>query len=598
MLYGSPDFVAAVLRLITDEKTGRHACYEDCCSHADDMAVHIYGHNPEKILTRVRPREDPAVRDYRLQSWEPITKSTANKGLSIVGKMANPSLYGIRPQENAKSKELYKYAMEDYPGFKSVVNYFFETGLQKMVADPNGVFTVRPQVVPRSDVERVQPIIKLYGSKSIWNFDFEHYLIFIRREQTEKGLHLYFFEYYDKDRVIEFRAYTVNSKEVHIDEITNYPTNFDKIPVWELKGLVETMDNGTVMFKSFFEAAIPFWNEVVNHWSDMVGAFIQHMHPLRVEASVECDYIDSNKQKCVGGVLVNPSDGTRAACPSCGGSGVKGMLNSPHGVIRVNLDQFKNETTGNTSGISPVSFVAVPTEATAMLKEHCMELLEKGLNALNMDIVNRIGENQSGRAKVIDRGELYDFLYRISSVVFDTHIHNFFYFINLYLYGVESKSTGKNVEDNMPVISKPVQFDISTAQELLTEFDAAKKGGANPSYLKVKQKQLNSKEFATDPDLRDKMNLILDLDPLPDMPVDDIIAQSGQGWVDSLDVITHCNIGQFVDRAIEENKGFMKLPRDKQQEVINGYAKELQAANKAKVDMPDDDNNNDDKPTP
>lgn len=583
MLFGTEEFNTALLRLITDKKAGKHSCYTECVQHAEDMAVHVYGNKPTEILERVRPREDPAVTKYRIDSWEPITKSTAHKGISIVGKMANPTLYNIRPnEEGTEAKNLYKYAMEEYPGFKSVVNYFFETGLQKMVADPNGVFAIRPELFPNSDTERVKPIIKLYGSKNVWNFDVEHYLIFIREEQTEK-ITTYWFEYYDKNQVIEFRAYTTNAKDVVVDPVKVYTTNFDKIPVWELKGMVETLDNGAIIYKSFFDAALPYWNQVINHWSDMVGAFIQHIHPLRVEASVECDYIDGNKQRCTSGYLVNPDGGARTSCPSCGGSGVKGMLNSPFGVIRVNIDQFKNESTGNTSGISPVTFVNVPTEATQMLKDHCKELLEMGLNSLNMDIVNRIGENQSGRAKVIDRGELYDFLYKISSVVFDTHIFNFFFFFNGYMYGVEAKNLGKDANKNMPMISKPVQFDISTAQELMAEFEQAKKAGASPNYLKVKQKQVNAKEFATDPDLRDKMNLILDLDPLPDMPVDDLIAQSGQAWVDAEDLVIHANIGQFVDRAMQENKGFGKMPREKQNEILEGYATELAAENKDRI---------------
>lgn len=597
MTIDSQEFRDELLRLITDHDNPKHSCYKDCCDHADAMAVHVYGAKPEKILERVRPREDPDVKTYRLQSWEPITKSTCQKGISIVSKMSNPSLYGIRPGKGSEGAALYKYGMEDYPGYKSVVNYFFETVLQKMLADPNGVLVVRPAVFPKTDVERVKPIIKVYGSPNVWSYDFDHYLIFLREEQRKDGLTIYYFEYYDKNQVVEFYAYTITGKEAVIEETRRYVTNFEKVPVWPLKGLVESLDDGTVMFKSFFEAAAPFWNEVVNHWSDMKGAFIQHLHPLRVEASVACDYIESKtNQRCQRGILVDPDGGSRTSCPGCGGSGVKGMLNSPFGVIRINVDNYKNEANGNNSGIAPVSYVTVPTEATGMLKEHCNELLEKGLNALNMDIVNRIGENQSGRAKVIDRGELYDFLYKIASVVFDTHISSFFYFFNAYLFKVEAESKGRTkVDDNLPEISKPVQFDISTAQELLAEFDQAKKAGANPDYLKVKQKEINGKEFATYPELRDKMNLILDCDPFPTMAVTDLETEAANGWVNDLDVIIHFNVSQFVERALLENKQFAKMPSDQRKEILSGYAKEVQAANRQKLEQQQDP---DEKPDP
>lgn len=595
MIIDSQEFRDELLRLITD-KDHKHSCYKDCCDHADDMAVHVYGANPTKILERVRPREDQATKDYRLQSWQPITKSTCQKGISILSKMANPSLYGIRPGKGTEGAALYKYGMEEYPGFKSVVNYFFEAAMQKMLADPNGVFAVRPMIFPKTDVERAMPIIKVYGSRNVWSFDFEHHLIFLRKETTEQGLTIYYFEYYDKGKVVEFTAWTITGKEVIIDETKRYVTNFEKVPVWPLMGLIESLDDGSVMFRSFFDAAAPFWNEVVNHWSDMKGALVNHIHPLRVEASVGCDYVNDKHQVCTRGVLIDPDSGARTPCPSCAGSGVKGMANSPFSVIRVNVDQYKNEANGNISGIAPVSYVNVPTDATQMLKEHCYELLEMGLNALNMDVVNKIGENQSGRAKVIDRGELYDFLYKIASVVFDTHISNFFYFFNAYMFKVEAESKGRTkVDDNLPEISKPVQFDISTAQELLAEFDQAKKAGANPDYLKVKQKEINGKEWATYPELRDKMNLILDCDPFPTMAVTDLELESANGWVNDLDVIIHFNVSQFVDRALLENKQFAKMPSDQRKVILTGYAKEIQAANRQKLEQQQDP---DEKPDP
>src|SRR5690349_17571094 len=113
MTIDSQEFRDELLRLITD-KDHKHACYQACCDHADDMAVHVYGAKPDKILTRTRPREDPDVKTYRLESWEPITKSTCQKGISIVSKMSNPSLFGIRPGKGSDGAALHKYGMEDY----------------------------------------------------------------------------------------------------------------------------------------------------------------------------------------------------------------------------------------------------------------------------------------------------------------------------------------------------------------------------------------------------------------------------------------------------------------------------------------------------
>jgi hypothetical protein len=582
MVYGANGFNDMLLKLLMNKEKKAWPMYKDCVDHADDMSVHMYGKKPVKILDRVRPREDPAVKKYRLDSWESFTKSTADKALTIVNKMSNPTLYSIRwDKTSTQIEELKKWTMEYYPIHNSVTGYMFEVGMRKMIADPNGVFAIRPQKYPQSDIERVMPVIKCYGSKSIWSCDYDHYLILIKTEKVDGNDH-FIFEYYDNMVVAELEVFTPNGKDVQVIERQVYNHNFDEIPVWKLGGSIEVNDHGEEMFKSFFEPAVAFWNKAINHESDLEGAYIQHMHPLRIEASVECDYI-MDGQRCKQGFITNP-EGARTACPSCGGSGVRGMLNSPFGVIRVNVDMFRNEP--GTSSIAPVSFVTVPTEATQMLSDRVDKLLERGLYALNMDIVNKIGENQSGRAKVIDRGELYEFLFKIAGRVFDVHLPNIFYFMNLYMFKVEGTSTNTDISGNLPEINKPTQFDISTASELLAEFDSAKKSGASPSYLKNKQKQINAKEFSTDTKLKAKMDLILDCDPISDASVDDLIAQFDKGWFEKCDLIIHSNIYKFIERATLEHKDFSSLPQDKRYEILKGYAEEIEAENKEELEKP------------
>lgn len=592
MKYGTQEFNVAVLKMIMD-KNYRHEMYQETVAHAEDMSVHLYGTLPEKILNRMRPREDPAIKQYRLDSWEPFTKSTADKGLTIVAKMFNPSLYSIRwENETKETKQLKEATLIEYEESNSVVNYFAEVGLRKMMADPNGIIAIKPEKEPETELERVSAEIKFYGSKNIWWKDDDCYLIF-KSTREEKGITITLFEYFDEEAYVKFEAYTLNTKDLNVIEIESYLHMCDEIPAWELRGTEETKDNGESIFKSFFEPAAAFWNKAINHESDLEGAYIQHMHPLRVEASIECDYI-MDGQRCRQG-YITAADGVRSMCPSCGGSGVRGMLNSPHGLIRVNVEQFKNESGGSAS-IAPVSFVSVPTEATEMLENRVDKLLEKGLYALNMDIVNKIGENQSGKAKVIDRGELYDFLYKISSVVFDVHITNIFYFFNLYMFKVEATSMNKDLEKNLPEVSKPVAFDIQSSQELLIEFDTAKKAGTQDSYLKVKQKQINAKEFANDPDLKAMMDLIVNLDPLPELTVDDLIAESQKGWVKQMDLVIHSNIGNFVHRAIQEDKNFSEKKYQEQRLKMEEFAAEVIDANREmleQVNSPDDSSDTD-----
>jgi len=417
----------------------------------------------------------------------------------------------------------------------------------------------------------------------------ESYLVFINCQAVGDN-NAYFFEWYDKTQIIEFYAYVTNPQSLVIVETVTYPTGF--MPVWELKGNTEVQDNGAEVHKSFFEPAVAFWNKAINHESDLDGAYINHMHPIRTELTEECDYI-TNGQRCKGGWSINPTNGDRTTCLGCNGSGYK-SVKSPFGVYRIDHDTL---TKGGTSigSIKPVEYVTVPVEPTKMLELRIESLLEKGLYALNMDVVNKIGENQSGKAKVIDRGELYDFLYKIGSVIFDTHATNIFKYFNMFIFGVEALNPGKDeISKNEPEIAKPTMFDITTAVEMIAEYKNSKDAGINPTYLKIKQIQINSKEFASDADLKDYLNLVLECDPLPQISEDQIIANSLEGWYKKYDPIIHANIESFVKRAVLENPtkgdddtgGFANMDSKERYDILVKYAKEIEDDNKQTINAP------------
>lgn len=564
-----------LLKVLIDDPKGekRHEMYRSTVTHAEDMSVHLYGVKPTKLLEMTRPREDQETKDYRLSAYQPTTKSTAGKALSIVSKIFNPTLYNIQwPKDQSKSsQELEKYTTEDYPRHNSVIQFLQKVALKKMLADPNGVMAISVRNPFISDTERPEAVIKLHGSKSIWWFDERMYLIFKKEEESKKGYNIFHFEYYDGSVMSEFTVQKINATDIEVIELWKYEHNCGEVPVWSLGGTPEINDAGEEILKSFFEPAIPFWNLAITHESDLFGAYINHLHPIRTELSEECDYVDKNHQKCLRGSLKDPSTGAVTECPSCHGSGLK-SVKSPYGVYKFNREKLEG-----TSTLEPVSYVTIPTEPTAMLEKRVELQHEKGLNALNMDVINKIGENQSGVAKVIDRGELYDFLYNISSIMFDVHLSNVFYYFNKIMFGVADSSMSKDNDKNLPTINKPVQFDISSAMELIEQLKQAKDAGLNPQYIREKQKSVNEKEFASDPELRQKMSLMLDLDPCPEYPVEELDAMAGR-FVPKKYIIIHHNIEKLVEQAIEKKKGldaFANLEREDQFKIIEELAEEL-----------------------
>lgn len=582
MLYNDPEFDSNLIRILKsrpEDNDGKHPCYQETCEHAETMSWHIYGEKPTTLLNRIRPREDPEVTKYRLDNYEPTTKSAADKAINIVGKIFNPNIYSIRWEKASDSaKKLQKYTLEDYPDYNSVVNFTKDVLLRKMIADPNGVVAIKLEEVPEVSTEMVTPKIFIYGSSSIYNFDTDHYLIFIKKE-TEKPQWSYF-EYFDKNVYRFFRAYVTPQNKLVKEEIDSYPYNFGRMPVWKLQGNSESEDNGTIIYKSFFDSAVPFWNLSIIHESDVLAAYINHMHPLRYELSEPCNYVMDKRFKCTNGYVVKDT-GEKTRCPNCDGSGYKPV--GPYGVYKISKEKLQE---GDTPiGVDPVGYINVPTEATKMLEERAERMRHNGMWAINMDVEDEVGEVQSGAAKVIDRSAQYDTLYNIGTVIFDYHLTNIYDFMNSYMFGVSDKSIGKEPNDNLPQINKPTQFDIASTAELVNNYKVAKDSGLDPNYLQIKQIEIQSRDLTTNPDLKKFTTLILNLDPLPSMDAMTISANVAKGFVRNIDAIVHFNLKRFVERALRENTNFYELTMDKQIAVLENYANEYVTQNKPKVDQ-------------
>ncbi len=573
------DFFEFLKGAIKDDKV-RHSSYGQCCDHAEEMSVHVYGVKPLRLLEITRPNEDPKIKAYRLSVYQPKTKSTTNKALSIVSKIFNPTLFRIKwNEQDSNAKMLQEYSMEYYPGFNSVLVYLQESVLPKMIADPNGVIAVKPVNMTIPDTERAEPIAVMYGSKTIWYLDSENCLILKREEETKEAKN-YYFEFYNSEYIVQFVISKTKSGEIIFTEEDKYEHGIGEMPVWQLRGSPEAQDDGNIIYKSFFEPAIPYWNDAIGHESDLKGAFINHIHPLRYEYDEECTH-RQNSQACKHGIIMMP-DGSSSTCPACNGTGYKGSANSPYRIIKINRDKIPGQA--ETSGFPvPAGFITAPTEPTSLLDGYVDKQHLKGLEALNMDVVDKIGENQSGIAKVIDRGELYDFLSRITNVVFDVHLTNIFYYFNAFMFGV---TDGDEKDKNLPDVIKPVQFDISSTFELIEQLSKAKEAGLNPNYMKAAQAEIVDKRF-TDPITKRQMHLVLDLDPIPDYDPDIVNTLAMSGNYKQTDVVIHFNIAAFIKRALNE-KGdtFLEMDDPSKKALLESYAAELIKQTKVTVTPP------------
>jgi hypothetical protein len=553
------------------------------------MSIHVFGDKPMYLLDRARPREDVEVKQYRIENYEPTTKAGCDKAVDIVSKIFNPQLFSIRWKSDSKQiKELKKYTLEFYPEYNSLMSFNKDVVLRKMIADPNGIVSVKPREMPENEATRLEPIVVVYGSTNVWFRDLEHLLIYIKTEKTP-GPNIqerFYFDYYDRNIFLHFYTwYDASSKQMVIVEIQRYEHNFDEIPCWALRGKSKDLNNGMIIYESFFSPALPHWNLAIVHESDLLGAYINHMHPQKYELAEDCAYqFDWQGQfyNCHGGIIKYPGgkkgEFVDMKCPHCMGTGIT-AVKSPYGAYQFTKDKLDVGDTFGRGGLLPVGYVTIPVDATKMLEERTERFIQKGMWAINMDIEEKIGENQSGVAKVIDRSAQHDTLMNISTVFYDVHVNNEFYFLNKYMFAVEASSRRDDENANLPEVNKPTEFDITSVSELINNFSVAQKSGLDRNFLQVRQIEIVSRDLSTNPDLKKYLVTMLTLDPLPGLTVDDIQAIVGKECTME-DAVIHFNLKKFTDRAIMEVNGFIDLDKEKQYEKLIEYAEEVVAANK------------------
>lgn len=597
MIYGEQEFNDTLIKIIREKY--RHPLYSEAVRLAKEMSVHIFGDKPKELLARVRPGEDSEITQYRLDNYEATTKAPAGRAIKIVSKIFNPNLSSIvfNP-ESDNAQALQDYTMYYYPIYNSLAVYNKDVTLRKMLADANALMAIKPQRVPRNDAERVKPVVVIYGSENIWNWDFDHFLINTAIEEVPQEGTYYTFDYYDAAQYLKLRVISPKEDSIQINEVEKYSTNFtDKdnqpeIPAWRLRGNSLPLDNGEIIYESFFADAKPHWNLSVIHESDVLGAFVKHMNPQRYVVGEECTHeenIDGINFRCNYGMLRGIKDGiphNYGTCDKCKGLGrVASSPYEDHVILKSKLDEHEG------SRMDPVGYVPVPVDATKLLEERAERMAKKGSAAINMDVEDEIGENQSGIAKVIDRSAQGDTLYDIAIVMFDVHFQNQYYFINKYMNSVEDSSANRDSEKNLPQINKPTRFNIESIAELVNNFKAGKESGLDRNFLQAKQKEILTRDLDTNPELKKYYSAIIDLDPLFGLTLDDIDSQLMKGTIRKADVTIHFNLKPFVDRGISEDRTFLDKKKEEQLVKLNEYAEELikAAAPQIKITEPPDD---------
>ena len=527
----------------------RHPFYDKTVKHARAMGVHVEGETPEDLLNINRPNEQEDIKKYRLETYQPVTQSLSEKVVNTVNKIFNPRLWDIDFPEQGSTNTLAEYLTEDYPSYRSLMNFITETFTTKDFSDPNGAIVVMPQSFDIDETELFEPVAIVYTAESLVDYD-DHFYTFLFGDVVKIFT----------DTQIQY--YKNIKDEWHL--IWEFNHNLGFVPVFRLGGIIKGKKE-QFYFESWIRGVLPHWNQVVQLTSDLQAAYVNHLFMDKWEFETECQAKD-----CKGGKInteitngLEKGEWIDVNCKNCKGTGK--VSRSPFGIHTINRDALNPDIPLPTP---PAGYIDKPIGVVDKVEDRIAKEEKRGLASINMEIVQMVGTDQSGIAKTVDREDLNAFLTRYSRHVFEYVLPQLIKTIAAWRYGITD-----NIDKILPTISQPKDFNILGLEQLSTEYKDATNAKVSEGYLQHIELELVQSKFANNDEAKKLNQALVKLNPYPGKSTDDYLTLQNLGepeWA----IHKAINLIMLVNIAVDENKDFLDKSLREQREIIDELAKE------------------------
>jgi len=286
------------------------------------------------------------------------------------------------------------------------------------------------------------------------------------------------------------------------------------------------------------------------------------MDKWEFETECEADGCIGGKIKTEIGNGLDKGEWVEVDCKSCNGRGK--VSKSPFGIHTVNRDAISSDI----NPIPPAGYIDKPITVVDKVEGRIAKEEKRGLSSINMEIVQMVGEDQSGIAKTIDREDLNAFLGRYSRHVFEYVLPQLISLIAKWRYGLVA-----DVEKILPEISQPKDFNILGLDQLSQEYKDATVANVSDGYLMHIEKELVQSKFANNDQARKLNDTLINLNPYPGKSVDDLLTLQNLGE-ESWSIYKFIHLIELVTKAVAESKDFLDISVLKQKEIVDTLAKE------------------------
>ena len=557
----------------------RHPFYEKSVEMAHEIAIHMDGMYPVKLIDERRPSESVFIKEYRKKIWEPITQDPIGQVVNELMKIRKADDWSVRYDVNAFSSKIRPderpsvYFEERFPVFKSVTNWTFSVLLPIYLKDPNAVLLTLPMEKVDDMAAYNRPFPFLFEADQVLECNSEIAILSAQRKliATEEDMKNPNFwkvsrkgdVYYVIDKT-EYVKYRQLDEEGTFEIVEQFSHKLGYQPAFKLKAMFKDQKAGDFLWKSRLSNMVARLNEAVREYSDLQAEVVQHVHSEKwVIATQKCNSCNGSGKVRQG----NPIE--IITCPQCSGSGT--VATSPYNNLVV--DPPKKLDGQSVFPIPPAGYIQKQVEIVKIQDERVDKHIYKALCAVSMQYLDKSPIAQSGISKEVDKDSLNNF---VNSVAEDmVRIMDEYYRVAndmRYKAIVPGEADRKAM---LPKVSVPTKLDILSAGYLVDEVKKLKDGNVNPLIIVATEMELANKKFASDPGIRDMVTTVFRLDPLAGISQDDKMSMLQNRGITTEDYVISCNIHRLVQMATDENPKFYTLSRKDQMAKIKELAKEM-----------------------
>ena len=556
------------------QEKGYHKYYKQSVQLYVDMAIHAEGLPPGELLKKRRPKESKEIQDYREAIYIEKTEAPVLKVINSLMKIRKSQDWMIRypkevPSVINEDETLENYMEEYFPYHTSFTNWYFSLAFVNSLVDANSVALIMPtnlveeggSYVVESDNEYLKPYPTIFLSEQVLNYSRDYFLL----HSTEKNK-------YVKDRMMyEGNIYYLVDKEnIHeireIDpkpryEVITYNHNLGVIPVVKTKAWIKKEDKELTLYKSRISPMIPELNEALREYSDLQAEVVQHIH------STMWAFESQKCSACSGTGMIPKKDASPVQCKTCKGKGSLAFNPYENYIIRNPKPGEPQQPT------PPIGFIQKQIDIAKLQDQRVQDHIYYAYSALNFEFLAKSPTNQSGYAKDVDKAELNNFVHSVAEDVV-SYFDDCYYIINEYRYKTIIPSQHER-EKMLPYITVPQKYDILGEQYLLEEIAKLKTSNIDTSILNATLIDYANKKFTNDTHIRNFIVAAISLDPFASENEDSLLMKLQSGGISKKKYIVHCNIKDFLRRAINEYEDFYSTPYEEQTAIMDGYADEM-----------------------